>query len=83
MMDKSTIQQLNLDIARLENAADRLRDLAAAYKETRNDLEITKSALKVIATRAKCAKHGDTENLLRSLHVKAMDTLAVISEANR
>ena len=76
-MNKQTISQIKLDAARLESAADRIRDLHDAYLNTKKDLEIAKLGLKVIATWASFNEPSS------NIHTRAMDTLALISEANK
>ena len=85
-MNKQTLNQIKQDITRLENAADRLRDLRDAYLNTRDDLRIAQQGLKYIATWAMSMRLTDpldAAKAARNIHDRAMDTLASISEANK
>ena len=81
-MNKTTVHQSRLDIERLLSAADRLVDLHDAYANTKHDLKIAIQGLKTIATWASCPGI-DSDKELDDIHERAMDTLALISEANR
>jgi len=76
-MNKQTLHQLRQDAIRLETAADRIRDLRDAYLNTLDDLRIAQQGLKYIATWAKCNAPNER------IYDRAMDTLSLISEANR
>ena len=52
-MNKQTLIQSRLDAARLESAADRIRDLRDAYLNTKDDLRIAQQGLKTIHIWAK------------------------------
>lgn len=87
-MNKQTLNQCRQDVTRLENAADRLRELESAYAVTRDDLEIAKSALKIIATWANYPKpypksSDDTRRDFALINTRAMDALSLISEENQ
>ena len=85
-MNKQTLNQIKQDITRLENAADRLRDLRDAYQNTLDDLRIAQQGLKYVATWATCMRLNDPLDAAkdaRDIHGRAMDTLSLISEANR
>jgi hypothetical protein len=76
-MNKQTLIQSKLDAARLESAADRIRDLRDAYLNTKDDLRIAQQGLKTIHIWAKFQESH------KSIEDRAMDTLSLISEANR
>lgn len=76
-MDKKKLRFCRQDSLRLECAADRMRDLAAAYENTLADLRIAQRGLKDIAAWAK--SHEDHAGI----HMRAVDTLSLISEANK
>lgn len=84
-MNKQTLNQSRLDAARLESAADRIRDLRDAYMNTLDDLRIAQQGLKIIATwsSANCFRFDRVEHDVGHIHDRAMDTLSLISEANR
>ena len=85
-MNNQTLNQIKQDITRLENAADRLRDLRDAYLNTLDDLRIAQQGLKYVATWATSIRTTDpfnTATIAINIHDRAMDTLARISEANR
>lgn len=90
MMNKQTLRQCQLDVARLENAAKlagnaskRLGELDAEYRNTLNDLKIAQDGLMTIAIWINFLNEKSAKKDFDDIHAKAMDTLAVISEANR
>lgn len=76
-MNKQTLHQLRQDSVRLESAADRIRDLRDAYMNTLDDLRTAQQGLKTIHI---WAKFNESH---KSIEDRAMDTLSLISEANR
>lgn len=82
-MNKNTLRQCKEDVNRLESAADRIRDLRDAYLNTLDDLRIAQQGLRIIATWANCHVPARSEIEFNHIHTRAMDTLSLISEANR
>lgn len=68
------------DAIKLLDISERLLVLEAAYQNTLADLRNAQRALKVIAT---WARHESGSGDLSDIHDRAMDALALISEANR
>ena len=78
-MNKNTLRQCKEDVSRLESAADRIRELRDAYLNTKDDLEIAKRSLKIIATWATFLNQYSSQKEFIDIHDKAMDALARIS----
>ena len=74
-MDKKTLRQCNMDVIRLENAAERLSRLADDYEQALAKLEVARSALKVISTWAACSNNGGD---MQKIETRCMDTLKLI-----
>jgi len=75
------LHQIDLDVDRLLKASSRIAELREAHRATTQQLETAISALKIIATWARCMRLTDALDAAhdaRCIHQRAMDTLRLM-----
>ena len=77
------LHQVDMDVERLRKSADRISELREAHRQAIQDRANAISALKVIATWAKCMRLTDPLEAAKDAAVirqRALDTLRLMGE---
>lgn len=77
------LHQVDMDVERLRKAADRISELRGAHRQSVQDRANAISALKVIATWAKCMRLTDPLEAAKDaalIRQRALDTLRLMGE---